>query len=230
VSLAISLALATLAARPLIDTSLGNPPERYAEQTYQVDWQCQSLDRGVEVCLHPAFSRLMDESTAAVKAMVVPVAGLPGVDSVWRQIGPWRTDHSGIGQIQVGGDIGLIQGLAEELMPVESMGAGGPSRPASQVVILTWLATRGATDRPDWLNHVVGVPTEVALDSPETVDTAAGIWYPPVYDEASLAEWDQRIDDAVSRFEALSPAEQRAWLEANWTELRAGNLTIDDLP
>lgn len=39
-----------------------------------------------------------------------------------------------------------------------------------------------------------------------------------------------RIDDYVDRFAALSPEEQRAWLEANFAALQAGELTLDDLP
>ena len=39
-----------------------------------------------------------------------------------------------------------------------------------------------------------------------------------------------RICQAVERFSRLSPAEQRAWLEAHYADLRAGRLGLDDLP
>jgi hypothetical protein len=38
------------------------------------------------------------------------------------------------------------------------------------------------------------------------------------------------VEAAIARFAALSPEEQRGWLEANWTSLRAGQLTLEDLP
>ena len=35
---------------------------------------------------------------------------------------------------------------------------------------------------------------------------------------------------AADRFGALSPEEQRAWLEANFAALRAGELTLEEMP
>ena len=39
-----------------------------------------------------------------------------------------------------------------------------------------------------------------------------------------------RIEAKVDTFSALSPEAQQAWLIANWDHLRAGNLTLEDLP
>ncbi len=47
---------------------------------------------------------------------------------------------------------------------------------------------------------------------------------------AASARDQAAIDAAVARFAALDPVAQRAWLEANWADLRAGSLTLDDLP
>jgi hypothetical protein len=41
---------------------------------------------------------------------------------------------------------------------------------------------------------------------------------------------EQRIAAAAERFAALTPAKQRAWLEENYSALRAGELTLEDLP
>jgi hypothetical protein len=50
----------------------------------------------------------------------------------------------------------------------------------------------------------------------------------------SFAEAHARIEPetlaAADRFGALPPEEQRAWLEANFAALRAGELTLEDLP
>ena len=43
-------------------------------------------------------------------------------------------------------------------------------------------------------------------------------------------EYVNSLHAAVDRFAAISPEEQRAWLEANWDALRAGELTLEDLP
>lgn len=37
------------------------------------------------------------------------------------------------------------------------------------------------------------------------------------------------LTKAIQCFAALSPTEQRAWLEANWEALRSGELTLEDL-
>jgi hypothetical protein len=38
------------------------------------------------------------------------------------------------------------------------------------------------------------------------------------------------MDAAREQFAALPENEQRVWLEANWDALRAGELTLEDLP
>lgn len=38
------------------------------------------------------------------------------------------------------------------------------------------------------------------------------------------------IDEAINRFAALEAGEQREWLEQHFADLRAGWLTLDDLP
>jgi hypothetical protein len=39
-----------------------------------------------------------------------------------------------------------------------------------------------------------------------------------------------KVEDAIERFDALNPAERSKWLEENYTDLRAGKLTLRDLP
>ena len=54
------------------------------------------------------------------------------------------------------------------------------------------------------------------------------------FPEGGIAKFGLRIEDGVipaaDRFGALSPEEQRAWLEANFAALRAGDLSLEDLP
>jgi hypothetical protein len=38
------------------------------------------------------------------------------------------------------------------------------------------------------------------------------------------------VDDAARRFQSLSPADQRSWLEAHWHEVRNDSLTLGDMP
>lgn len=93
-----------------------------------------------------------------------------------------------------------------------------------QLVIMEWLSDRaGISHSYAW---PYGWPTEVASASEAFADGAMG--YGP--DQAQLDAFEPVFDAAVARFAALGPEAQRAWLAANWDALRAGDLTLDDLP
>jgi hypothetical protein len=114
---------------------------------------------------------------------------------------------------------------------------GGASRPASQLAILYWLAERAGIGTPSgWSGDDIfatGNPDEWAFGYPSEVpqelhETANSMRFE--IDDAALMAQQADIESAADRFGALPETDQRAWLEANWDELRAGTLTLDDLP
>jgi hypothetical protein len=164
----------------------------------------------VEVCLHQAYEVQLDDGVAFAEAFYEPVSSLPGVpDTVTQQFFA-RNDAPE-------GTLPLNAGWTEtpiETILLREMGHGlmnsdfGPLN-ASQNAILAWLSEE-AGER--WF---IGPVAEID----------------PMTSEAHFYEQYQAdIDAAAERFAALSPEEQRAWLEANWDALRSGELTLEDLP
>jgi len=212
--LLFSLVIAVASARPLVST------RGYAgyqdNSAIAFEWSCRTGSE-VEVCLHPAWEANLSEVTGTMDRLIAPVSGLPGVPTMWRQsvsmerIGE-RNDQAGT--IHWLNDQALVMSLADALFLAEN-----GERNASQLVVITALAGQGnVSDEWDW---PYGWPSEVAT-------TQGNGFYGP--DEAELAAFKPGFDAAVDRFLAMSPEEERAWLEANWDALRAGELTLEDMP
>ncbi len=71
--------------------------------------------------------------------------------------------------------------------------------------------------------HVSSVPRELADEASVQGVDSMGSDHPG-------AALNAEMNAAAERFAALSSDEQRAWLEANLDALRAGDLTLEDLP
>jgi hypothetical protein len=105
---------------------------------------------------------------------------------------------------------------------------------SAQYVVLAWLMENAGGSREDAANALPPLEYVQRVDEAK----AMGITDPDAY--AAFMEADAPvepvealkadIDAAIDRFAALSPEEQRGWLEANWEALRAGELTLEDLP
>jgi hypothetical protein len=224
IALAISVGISGFAAVPLIERE-----SRLSlwEQTSTVSftWSCQTQS-GIEVCVHPAYVAKLDESSEFVGNVLSPIAGLDGVPSTWRQSGPWRELSTEDGLLGGFDWRNQLWAIVDEVFPTthdEFIESGG--RPASQLAILQWLTDQSGQDDMDaWF---FGYPVEVS----HTEASTEGLnWYPPEYDEAELAAFQPQFNAVVARFTALPETDQRAWLEANWDALRAGTLTLDNLP
>jgi hypothetical protein len=215
--LGVSLAVAALGAYALLDDG---EPDGYVEaRVVPFEWSCQT-GSDIEVCLHPAYEARVDDVTATIRRLVAPVAGLSGVPTSWQQMLPTGTYHGspgGIGGINLPFDEYMLgQSVAQEIFRPD-IDDGNPK--SSQLVVITALAEQaGITPPGPWL---YGMPSEAMTMGSD------GYPYP---DESKIAALESEIHAAVDRFTALSPEEQRAWLEANWDALRAGELTLDDMP
>jgi hypothetical protein len=229
VALASAVGLATVAATPLVGREDVWGPEVYAPVAYTP--VCEVRD-GFEVCVHPAYEGELDEVATSVAALFGPVHGLEGVPIRWEQsdsMMPFDEGSSSGGFSEPGNEIFMIEMVAS-LFPVEDGGLFAP-RPASQLVIMDWLVTQSGLDlEPDLgMGHGFGWPAEALTDA----GTSGGdmIEVDPVEPErAALVAAEAEIDAAVARFAALTPDEQQAWLEANWDALRAGEITLDEMP
>jgi len=80
---------------------------------------------------------------------------------------------------------------------------------ASQHAILSWLTEQAGSS---WL---IGPVAELGYSA---------------YNSEIYEQYQIDVNASAERFSMLPAQEQRAWLEANWDALRAGELTLEDLP
>jgi len=93
----------------------------------------------------------------------------------------------------------------------------------------TWSMTDAQRVVADWLLIQAGVPLRdhVSLDERVSLDLE---WALRV--RLAVPGWSSSLveREALKRFAALDAAVRRAWLENNYVALRAGKLTLEDLP
>lgn len=212
--LTVSLAAAVITAIPLVQQN----PQDMATHGITVNWTCDSAS-GVEVCLHPAYSAQLEGTLALHETVIGPIAGLEGVPGRWVQSGPWMAEFDPDDGMIGGFGVSQVRNLAEQIFPMtfptgaesgEGPATGPPVWRASQVVILRWLLEPASTSTPGSANADNLTMGVIAFDPAEASE--------------------EEIRAAINRFAALTPEDQRTWLEANWAELRAGNLTLADVP
>lgn len=211
-ALVASLAVAVLGAAPLMAAN-----QLWGSGTMErtsFEWVCK-WGEVVEVCVHPAHTARLGDAAATMDELLTPIAGLPGVPTRVEEDAPWGQgdDSPGFFGFQ---DWILHQSIGMAVLPGDPEAELWPWD-VPQLVILTWLGERAGIENPI-LKEIF--PSEIA------VDTSQGF----MPDEQALAELQPKMEAAVERFTALGPDAQRAWLEANWDALRAGELTLEDMP
>jgi hypothetical protein len=191
---------------------------------------------GIPVCLNPAYGRWLPDVSAGLAPVLAEVAGLPGAPARTTQVaasypsggdGPPQPltlgGHPTVLRLQLGlldmpGPCGFCGGsvttdqLGGELRLLFAhafVGAGGgPGSPAQQAVQAALLQDAGIpiAAQPTLMRHTENYPG--AEKGPATG---------PVY-------------AAAQRFAALPAAARHAWLSAHLAEVRAGQLSLGDLP
>ena len=165
----------------------------------------------ITVCVHPAFERGLPGIADDVNAYLAPMAGLDGVvDEVYLSSGNgprggWDQDSGRAFtsiDLAIGNDVDAL--IARDLWPVSFMMAPtnqGSEADITQYVVMTALAREiGVDEWPEWFYRL-----------PADAD-------------------DPDVQSAIDRFAALTPDEQRSWLESHWNDLSQGKLTLEDLP
>ena len=193
-------------------------------------YTCEPWKDG-EICVHPAYASLIDDLGSEADRVLAPVAGLPGVPTtirhmtddvsddgktIWTSLRSLSDDwKQRYGNTIIRQAIGLV--YATEAF--SNFREFGPSQPdAAQMVIGRWLSSEAGLD-PQWLFGPVP-PTDMGGEGE--------FWF--AGEPGPVPAWATEIEAAVERFSGLSQEEQRAWLESNWDALRAGDLTLEDLP
>ena len=185
----------------------------------------------IEVCVHPALESLLDDYARSIGSLVEPIAGIPG--------GPIRAVPS------AGGQSGLLpDGTFAFFMPIAD------SQLALELVSDPFGHSDGSTN--ERVQSCPGIPTNaqyVAMTvlvrrvSPELTRFQRGddIVTCEIVNDGGMSEWPRsetpeilairnEITAATDRFSALTLDQQRAWFAVNLVALRAGELSLEDLP
>ncbi|HEY3952416.1 MAG TPA: hypothetical protein VGM53_03515 [Streptosporangiaceae bacterium] len=218
---------------PALHDAANDAPIRYAPAC--------GLAAGVAVCVNPAYRRWLPDVTAALAPVLTEVAGLPGAPARASQAAAaYSSGEGGMGRpMTLGGQppvlrmsLGLLNmpgscgfcngpvatnqfaGQVRLAFGHTFVGAGiGSGSPAQQAVQAALLQGAGVpfTEQPKAL-AIAGLPMS-GPGGQNGPGPAAG----PVY-------------AAARRLAALPATTQHAWLTAHLAALRAGQLTLQDLP
>lgn len=223
--LAAAVAASSLAGFPV--------PIAFSSDSRLAPYELTCATDTVAVCVHPAYEALLDDVAAEIDTLVQPVVGLEGIPTRYEQ---------DVGRLHLEGNSGRFYlwdeaslghlipfTLVMDLVVHPALPAGqrvaGPPGTASYVVG-EWLVRRVGGDQAD---ESGAMPVEIFDLLPEVAPLRCDeTGCAP--DESQYRALRQEFDAAVARFSALDPATRRAWLEANWADLRAGRLTMEDLP
>ena len=205
--------------------------------------------RSIPICLHPAYESVLDETADLVDPVVRPLAGLPGFPVRAEQVRPDR-EGDGFRTFDLvaaadGSDVlAILPADSEEVDLVEAayvaiVAVAGQAdgfladlNPAQSALAL-WLMDQAGWAVGDqgrvitsygFLVEDLFIPNQSFDESCGEASTQEGCRAMP--DATSMAE----VRLAADRFGALTPEAQRAWLEANFAALRAGDLSLEDLP
>jgi hypothetical protein len=191
---------------------------------------------GVQVCLHPAYRRYLRDVTAALRPLLAELAGLPGAPARATQVPGTYTSSEGVANPMV-----TISGRPPVLrVPLDALATlpgstGFTGRPeteaqfADQLRALSVHAFVGAGNGAGTsaqqavqaaLLDEAGVPFAV---QPNVLDAGNGPGPPPAPPTGPAYA-------AARRLAALPPAARHAWLAAHLGAVRAGHLTLAQLP
>jgi hypothetical protein len=248
--LVASVAAAVITATPLLNYR----SQSWGEFTHAaIPYEPICATETVTVCVHPAYEEFLGEVAASVELIVAPLAGIEGVPTRFEQT-VFGDRSSDVVYMYIYGADSLSLNLGHEVSRElvtdwEAMeqnaesGYGGYT--AAQAIVAEWLRQdyqqrAGLRDEPTFYGPMPGaenslVLAEMVVEGEQFHCVSREDGPQPMicdyhYDYDAAAGLQAQIDAATERFLALDPATRRAWLNANWTELRAGLLTLEDMP
>ena len=194
---------------------------------------CVQHPGSVEVCLHPAYESALETTAEVVDAVMAPLIGVPGGPRRVEQAADRGRPARGVDPAPEGtmrtfpieADVGAQPYLAAQTVVLDlvrdrsARGGGAAGLGDAQAALAIWLLDRAGFD---------GRLEDVTLTADRSLVPPGS--NPAGAEADAAARQRSAIDAAVARFAALDAAAQRAWLGANWADLRAGSLTLDDLP
>lgn len=209
-------------AIPALHDAAGNQPVRYTPA-------CSRSP--IPVCLHPAYAGFLPAVTAAVEPELTEFAGLLGAPARISQVAPVYQQEPGNG-INV---TAHVSGPSEFLVPDPLPGQPGGTSAQFAANLAESLGLRLASD------VTLGGTGRTAAQGPSQAELAViagSVRFPPSVESRDLAPlYGQLLPEpgspaalAARRFAALTPAARHAWLAGHLAALRAGRISLAQLP
>ncbi len=185
------------------------------------------LDDALTVCLHEKQEALLPETADIVAELLSPIAGRTWVPMHWESGSSEARPDLASGTALINfydrdeiENLELHQRILMNLLAYP----GGPwyGITGGDYVVLKWMLEEAGISRDVAISHDIlpELPVaEVRVPSKREVSIPD-----PVYLDAA------DVDLAIDRFLALTREDREAWLDANWSEVFTGTLTLDDLP
>jgi hypothetical protein len=206
----------------------------------------------VPVCLNPAYAVYLPVVTAALRPVLTELAGLPGAPERVSQTALVYAQGPGtgisIGAVAAPRTPGVFGLQLPDLLPGQqgtttAQFAATVRANGAVSIVLTFLGAR----RPDPAQQAIAavllkdagaakaapgdfVSRQVRRGRPGQRSVAAGPGVPVPVPGALVLLPNARVMAAARRFAALPAGAQHAWLATHLTELRAGQLSLAQLP
>jgi hypothetical protein len=196
---------------------------------------------GIQVCVQPAYRPYLADVTAALRPVVTELAGLPGAPARTAQVAQFFVAGPGLGAPAGVGQIARISGQP----PVLYLPLGAFNLPAifgSSRTQFTGQVKLETVHAVVTLGSSFGDPAQMAVEAallqnagipvaaqPRKV-LAPSPWALPSNGGQPGATYPAQIAAAAQRFAALPAATRHAWLASHLAALRAGQLTLAQLP
>jgi hypothetical protein len=223
---------------PAFDSASGNNPIPYTPV-------CSAGSQAFRVCVHPGYQPYLSWITTALDPVIAQVSGAPGAPTSASEVPAARLPS----QFQQGFGVGQVAGGSYEfnlsnVLPVgaqQSMFAGALRRDLLQAIIVgspgkfinppagtSANGPGGQVFQPD-----AGTPAQQAVmdglleavgTQPYSVSNGDG------GNDNGPPPPSPQVIAAAAKFAALSAATRHAWLAANLAALKAGHITLAQLP
>jgi hypothetical protein len=182
---------------------------------------------GITVCIHPAFGGYLTDVSDALAPVIREVRGLPGAPVRATQI-PGNTLPS---SVLYGNGSGVITGSPPvyEFTLNNTVGLAGTA-PGQFRQLPQDLLQRLVSGPPS--GSAAGSASGTGTDAQQAVVIAllAAVGSRPVSQQGSAPWQEETAIAAAERFEKLSASARHTWLASNLPALRAGRVTLAQLP
>lgn len=169
----------------------------------------------IPICLHPAYATSLSVVMAALEPLLTEIAGLPGAPVRIEQTAAIYGQEEGNG-ISIGTAGPRLSGTPPVFHLLLPSQLPGPSMTASQQTEVL----RADTGR-NIVANVIGADRDSGPAQRAIIDAILGTF---------TTETDDHIAAASRRFAALPATARHSWLMENLVALRAGQLTLQQLP